>query len=358
MAAAQRRIIFTFILTMTLVGCASGQEPISPDLRSGRFGSLSIEELTIAETEAFQYLQRPRVLGVSKPVWNELQAFASDISSTPGSDSGYAPSVSTGSTRTSLPVLGALGSSGKLRLTDILESTSNKSIAGTDSPAMLTPSKDGAPLTIRITGEGLYRKTDNSDRNDDNDIDADDWEASAITRYTPPILPGFLVHTYLSQQHKHRVLLDDSIVLTPSLRGSFSNSELTMQLDPRQIPDLHRGGMHTLTVLVGRNWVQAPIRFGPARPGTFLGPIISETRLLKNGKDKAKWLVEVVGRNLPISFLNMYARINGNRAYLHGTFATAEDSVAFIHIPMGSLKTSGPNSLVLATPFGATFSEF
>jgi hypothetical protein len=359
---ARSRLIFCAIAITFEISACSITYPADVQSPNWRSGTLSIQAIKAAEDVARRTKDIGKTLDLPKQAWQEVVSFAAGPGQPPGESlpsPASGPIAVTDSGRTGPPTTTSSSmASGRLAIADVVEESSGLSVAGADAPAMLTPSLDGSPIRLRVKGHGFFRKRDERDQDEDCDIDGDDWEINAFTRYNPLWVADFITHTYLTDKRAHRVLIDESIALNPAAGGAFGDSELTMLLDPRGIPDYQVGGLHGLTVVIGKNWVQVPVRFGRSTPPRPLAPQILSSRLLRTGDESEKWLVEIVGRNLPISYLNTYASINGKRAYAHGTFATAGDSIGFVHLPKNALAATGPNQLVVATPFGITFGQF
>lgn len=249
---------------------------------------------------------------------------------------------------------------------------------------MLLPDFSGqVPVSLRIIGSGfVHPGANDSDADHDRGLGNDDKtehdqgkgkggesqsqgprgrsSQQIMELFTPQVVPGFWGQTYVSSRPQRRVLIDDSVAMTPSptTGASFTDTELSMRLNVRGAMDFQLAGPHSIVVTVGNNWVRAPIRIAPPTMPIKLAPSVRNAKVLRVGEEPEKWLIEVHGANLPLDIHKVHARLNGVVSHMHSAFIGPSETVAYLHLPLDSFAASGSNTLSLVTPAGITFTHF
>lgn len=235
------------------------------------------------------------------------------------------------------------------QITDVVWLEANKSIAGTDPAAALSGSLAGRSYTLRIVGSRLFQGK------------------KSASDFGIAFGPRVLNQTAIGPVPHNKVLIDGAIALTPVTEGVFTPETLTMRLDTVGVVDYFLKGTHHLTVVDGPQHQTVPIRFGePESAVEALAPIVQSVEVIPRGNPVLKGIADdeeesvllLTGQGFPLAFHRAWVQVDGQRAYLHGTQLLASSSRAFVHLPETFTRRPGSNQLLVASPFGATWTTF
>ncbi|MEZ0369307.1 MAG: hypothetical protein ACAI44_09505, partial [Candidatus Sericytochromatia bacterium] len=158
----------------------------------------------------------------------------------------------------------------ELLISDVRLTETGVSVMGKDAPGSIEP--DFAGKDIGLTLKGTFR---------DNKKDLQ------FKNFLFTLEPPLLQQTFVGNEPKDRVLLDDSILLEPV---SVTGTEIKVVLHSEGIPDLYLKGLHKLSVEHGNGapvwYTDGLIQVGEPEPVTDLKPRIDAVEVMRDEKGK------------------------------------------------------------------------
>jgi len=170
---------------------------------------------------------------------------------------------------------------------------------------------------------------------------------------------NLLNKTFIENDPKTRVLINDSILLEPIL---VSEKEIFLRINTQGIPDFYLKGIHKITLNVGNYYTDTLILIGEPEPVNNLRPKIEKIEIIYNKKDKPINL-KIIGENYMLYPKFSYAKIDGIFGFGHETSIFKDNEVlkweTIIHIPdPDSFKKNSKHTINYLTPFGMAYKEF
>ncbi len=330
---------------LLLSGCQIGMGPPSYIPERALQPSITVPVISPALTSP---VPSPSVSvggGVTVPLQPAPSATPAGNNNQPSSQA----SSSTASSPVMSSVLSGSGSSGgsasnapvqQLMIANVTLADNGLSILGTDAPGAIVPDYAGESLTLRLTG---------SFRNPQlQPLQLQDFA------FTPD--PQFAPQTFLGDSPMGRMILDESLLLTPV---SVSATEIKVLLNPKYVPDLYLKGMHRLRVEHGNWYTDALIKIGdPVPPPTSLAPGITQVEVVRQNDEPR--FVKLTGSHFMIYPKFSHATIDGEFGFGYHTRVDASGQFeTLIHIPNPeSFDTVSPHLIIYTTPYGVAFYEF
>lgn len=168
---------------------------------------------------------------------------------------------------------------------------------------------------------------------------------------------GLLQQSIVSNKPLVRVLLDESIILTPIY---ITENEIKVSINTKYVPDFYLKGLHKLTLEARKYYTETLIRIGePEKISESLAPVITKIEVIKNDDGKPVNL-KLTGKNFMMYYRFAYSMLNSIPAFGHQTNILSDGTYeTLIHIPEpNNFEINKKNSIIYATPFGVAIKAF
>lgn len=229
-------------------------------------------------------------------------------------------------------------------INDVLLTDLNKSILSEGKQPESSISSDYNGKDVFITIKGIFKSK--------NGFNLD----NSLFTLEPPLI----AQSFVGNDPKLRILLDDAIMLTPV---SISETEIKAKINTKNIPDLYLIGSHKLSIYLGNYFTDTLISITePEEKQIDLKPKISSIEILKDKKNNPI-NIKIQGKNFMLFPKFSYSTIDSEFGFGYQSEIESGENgdnwITIIHIPNPTLfKNKNSHLLIYSTPFGTTFKTF